>query len=157
MDGIPRNLVISGAGERPTLSRAGLIQAGAAAAAAIALPPVGRSLGPALRSVIMGGEPAHTAAYLRRATYLPLVGEVFEIALSDGNRVKLRLVEARALPGDGDAFSLVFRSGTRTALESAIHTLTHPALGSVDLFLGPVGRPVGRTEFEAVVNRIRRY
>ena len=91
------------------------------------------------------------------ATYLPFVGDSFEIARADGSRVTLRLIEARALPSRGEAFSLVFQGGAGTALESAIHRLEHPALGAVDLFLGPVGPPLGRREFEAVVNRIGRY
>ena len=157
MDSSPRDVLIAGGGERLTLTRAGLVQAGAAAAVVIAVPSAGRSLAPALRSMLDGRSPAAAVAYLRRATYLPLVGDSFGIARADGSRVKLRLIEARALPSRGEAFSLLFQGSDGTALESAIHRLEHPELGAVELFLGPVGPALGRREFEAVVNRIRRY
>ena len=155
MDSGPRDVLI--AGERLTLTRAGLVQAAAGAAVVIAVPSAGRSLAPALRSVLDGRATLASVAYLRRATYLPLVGDSFEIARADGSRVKLRLVEARALPSRGESFSLVFQGGEGTVLESAVHRLEHPGLGAVELFLGPVGPALGRPEFEAVVNRIRRY
>ena len=157
MDSGPRDVLIPGGGERLTLTRAGLVQAGAAAAVVIAVPSAGRSLAPALRSMLDGRSPAAAAAYLRRATYLPLVGDSFEIARADGSRVELRLIEARALPSRGEAFSLLFQGSDGTVLESAIHRLEHPGLGAVELFLGPVGPTLGRREYEAVVNRIRRY
>ena len=157
MDSSSRNVLVAGEGERLTLTRAGLVQAGAAAAVVIAAPSVSRSLAPALKSMLAGRGATAPLAYLRRATYVPLVGDSFEIARADGSRVKLRLIEARPIPSRGEAFSLVFQGSEGTVLESAIHRLEHPGLGAVELFLGPVGPTLGRRQFEAVVNRIRRH
>jgi hypothetical protein len=140
---------------RSTMTRAELVQAGAAAAAVVAIPTVGRSLVPGLHAALAPARPA-TAPPLRHATYLPLVGQAFEVTHIDGSRVRLQLLEVRAHDQSGESFSLFFQGGTRTELQSAVHTIEHPGLGSVDLLLGPVGRPVGKRQFEAVVNRTRR-
>jgi hypothetical protein len=87
---------------------------------------------------------------------VPLVGQAFEVSHRDGSRVELQLLEAQAHDRSGESFSLLFQGGASTALQSAVHRLEHPALGSVELLLGPVGRPVGKRKFEAVVNRTRR-
>jgi hypothetical protein len=68
-------------------------------------------------------------AYLRRSSYLPLVGETFRV----GTR-SLRLEE---VGGEReDVFGLTFSGDP---LEQGIHNLRHPRLGTFALFIAPVG------------------
>jgi hypothetical protein len=55
-----------------------------------------------------------------------------------------------ALRGSEDAFSLTFSGDT--TLDSGIHGLTHPQLGSFDLFVSPV-ETADRHRYEAVIDR----
>jgi hypothetical protein len=79
-------------------------------------------------------------AYLRRSSYLALIGTTF----AAGSR-SLRLDE---VTGDrDDVFGLTF---TGDHLEQGIHELRHPQLGSFALFVAPVG---AATDHQAVVDR----
>ncbi len=65
------------------------------------------------------------------------------------------LTEARALaqaatPGASAPFSLLFRNVA--SLPQQIHTLVHPSLGEVDIFLVPVARDGDATVYQAVFN-----
>jgi hypothetical protein len=78
--------------------------------------------------------------YLRRSSYLPLVGDSFT-----AGSVRLRLDE---VSGElEDVFGLIF-SGAQ--LEQGIHELRHPQLGSFELFIAPVG---AATDRQAVIDR----
>jgi hypothetical protein len=63
-------------------------------------------------------------------------------------------VDARALLGPGDAFSLLFRGRRRAGVTGGIYQIEHPALGTFELFVNPVGRGVKGLNLEAVINRI---
>jgi hypothetical protein len=102
--------------------------------------------------LVTGDDPPH----LRRAGYLGHVGEDFTVAARRGGTKTLRLVEIADLAGlDGrdDAFSLVF-SGPR-GIGSGIRTFRHSALGTIQLFVSPVGPHAHRGTYEAIVNRSR--
>jgi hypothetical protein len=62
------------------------------------------------------------------------------------------LARHRALAAE--KFSLVFRGGPEVNLVQGIHRLTHPRLGTLDLFLTPIVSRQGRgQQYEAVINR----
>lgn len=141
------------------LTRGGLIKAGAAAALVVGAGGAGRALAGAQPAAagLEGsaiGKARGGPAYLRRTTYLPLVGSDFRVRIPDAGTLRLKLVEARALRSPGDAFSLLFRGRRRAGVEGGIYRIEHPALGGFDLFVNPVGRGVKGLELEAIVNRI---
>ncbi|MDX6655536.1 MAG: hypothetical protein QOH62_329 [Solirubrobacteraceae bacterium] len=79
-------------------------------------------------------------AYLRRSSYLPLVGDTFRV----GNG-SILLDE---VSGDReDVFGLTFSGDP---LEQGIHNLRHPQLGTFSLFIAPVG---GAVDKQVVVDR----
>jgi len=70
-----------------------------------------------------------------------------------GNKIPLKL--AKAEPGgeskrDGGAFSLLFVAPAGRVLPQAIYPLTHPALGTMEIFLVPVGPLQGGNGYHAV-------
>jgi hypothetical protein len=101
---------------------------------------------------------AHSAA-----SFEPHTGTEFRVALPDIGQVRdqdvasLRLVDVIRRPAQAgaprtDPFTLEF-TGPSPALEQRIHTLSHTILGTLELFLVPVGLdPDGRVRYEAVFN-----
>ena len=90
-------------------------------------------------------------------SFAPHVGSVF--LLPDAEGVSLTLVEAKAatLVGDGrrpppprEPFTLLFRGPARPILPQRIHRLEHPALGTLEIFIVPVGPDGGGIGYEAV-------
>lgn len=148
---------MEGSAEDRAVTRGGLIKAGAAAALAVGVGGAGRALastgGASLEGAGIAG-PRGGPAYLRHASYAPLVGSDFRVHLPEARALQLKLVEARALRGPGESFSLLFRGRRRPPLEGGTYRLEHPALGAFELFVNPVGRGVKRLHLEAVINRI---
>ena len=146
MDGAPARRV----------TRGSLIKAGAAAALVVGGGGAGRALAGGGASDLEGpgiAKPQGGSAYLRRASYAPLVGTDFRVHVPGRRTLRVKLVEARRLRGPGEAFSLLFR-GRRADITGGIYRIDHPRLGAFDLFVSPVGRCVKGLELEAVVNRI---
>lgn len=93
------------------------------------------------------------------SAFAPLVGDGFEIRLPKGEILPVLLLSARDLgprplgpPGER-SFSLVFRSSLERHLPQAIYRLWHPTLGSLDLFLVPIGPDAqGGMGYQAVFN-----
>ena len=107
-----------------------------------------------LHESVMAPSPAPGAAIYRLATYVPLVGERFEVGGSDGAAV-LELVAADAHSGAGESFSLRFATTADAFLPQGSYPLAHPALGSFSLFLVPLGPgSSGAYELEAVINQL---
>ncbi len=81
------------------------------------------------------------------------VGTKFRVAAGFESALELELIDAVALPSRPappgvreDPFSLGFRGPFAPALPQTIHTLEHAALGTLTLFLvpiGPEGDPLG--------------
>jgi len=93
-------------------------------------------------------------ATLTAADFEALVQDEFQIALPTGEiAFSLKLVEVhrlgRAVRRDG-AFSLLFLSPPGPFCRQAIYSLTHATLGTLDLFLVPVGPTDGGNRYEAV-------
>jgi hypothetical protein len=137
------------------VTRGGLIKAGAAAALVVGGGGAGRALAGAAPDLDGPGigKPRGGPAYLRRATYAPLVGTEFRVHVPGRRTLRVKLAEARKLGGPGEAFSLLFR-GRRSDVEGGVYRIDHPRLGAFELFVNPVGRGVKGLDLEAVVNRI---
>ena len=101
-----------------------------------------------------GMAPAPDTVIYRLATYLPLVGERFEVGDGDG-AATLELVAADEHRGAGESFSLRFASTADAFLPQGSYPLAHPALGPFSLFLVPLGPgSSGVHELEAVINQL---
>lgn len=87
-----------------------------------------------------------------------LTADDFERQNGDGfrlnvNDLDLKLVEIKRHGGgmrEGGAFSLLFVSPVGPFLPQAIYTLTHPVLGTLEIFLVPIGPTQGGNGYEAV-------
>ncbi len=83
------------------------------------------------------------------------VHDAFDMTLGEAT-MALTLVEAAALtvnpfPGMMRApFMLIFRSGQAVILPQRIYRLSHDRLGTLDLFLVPIGRDVQGALYQAV-------
>ena len=112
---------------------------------------------------------------LTRSTFTPHTTESFLVRLN-GEEIYLQLVEIADLKRDNvskalqhklddaafkakwqeESFSLLFRSINETLLWQKTWKLEHDTLGTIELFLVPVDRPVGPWHFyEAVFNRLQ--
>ena len=91
---------------------------------------------------------------LTRETFEPLKSQRFQLSL--GDRAPLAL-ELAAVLGNGlkgaasrEQFSLHFRGPHMPALPQRIYRLEHDQLGSLDVFLVPIGRDGSGMTYEAV-------
>jgi hypothetical protein len=143
--------------ENRGITRGGLMKVGAAAALAVGAGGAGRALagtaGTGLAASAVG-KPSGGAAYLRHATFAPLVGTNFRVQREGARALRVKLIEARRTGGVGESFSLLFRGRAQAGLEAGTYRFDHPSLGGFDLFAGPVGRGVKGLDLEAVINRI---
>jgi hypothetical protein len=150
---------VEGSADARRLTRRRLIKAGAVATLAAGAGGAGRAVArvQAADAGLDGpriGKPQGGPAYLRHATYEPLVGTEFRVHVPGARALRLRLVEARPLHSPGEAFSLLFRGRRRVEIHGGTYRLEHRALGSFELFVNPVGRGVKGLDLEAVINRI---
>lgn len=101
---------------------------------------------------------ASTAADLELADFEPHRNTVFELSGEGvpGAPLPLTLVETRTLvAGDGIAnrrqpFGLVFRGPLEPALPQRIYRLSHPEMGTHEIFLVPIARKAEGLEYEAI-------
>jgi hypothetical protein len=84
------------------------------------------------------------------------LNNTFEAAAGDGRRLPLRLsqVSARRATQRQELFSLFFRGPAEPLLPQHTYRLDHETMGSLDLFLVPVGRDQDGVEYEAAFNRL---
>ena len=59
----------------------------------------------------------------------------------------------KSLAGSEDAFVLAFAGPLDAALEGGTHAVTHPALGTFELFVSAVEQPQSERRYEAVIDR----
>jgi hypothetical protein len=95
---------------------------------------------------------------LRR--FEPLLGERFELLLEDAGPVPLELTEAgpvgelsakqAAELGKRLPFSLVFRGPAELLLPQGVHTVRHPQMGDLSIFLVQLDQSADGSLFEAV-------
>jgi hypothetical protein len=82
----------------------------------------------------------------------PHVGEVFALAGSNAE-IPLTLKSAKPLGTalrDGGAFALNFAGPAAPLLQQSIYPLRHAALGTLDLFIVPVGKDKDGIIYEAI-------
>lgn len=79
-------------------------------------------------------------------------GEAFHVE-AEGKKFELKLIAVRRLGQalrEGGAFSLLFAAPDGPILPQAIYPLTHAALGTIELFMVPLGPKGGANQYEVV-------
>ncbi len=92
---------------------------------------------------------------LTRETFAGRLGERFAIRLDQRAELELTLIEASKLGGESDQrepYSLIFLGPLEPVLEQSIYALEHAELGTLEIFLVPVGPDKKKTgiQYEAV-------
>lgn len=86
------------------------------------------------------------------------VGESFEIHFRDDHLIKVKLTAVKKLGEPGKTgyrfpFSLSFHTGLKEFyFEQATFKISHPELGSIDMFLVPIGTDDSGMIYEAIFN-----
>ena len=88
-------------------------------------------------------------------TFAPLVGDTFSVATDESTSLDLTLAEADTYGATDERdlrqpFTLVFHGPMSPVLRQRTFTLTHEQLGSLDIFLVPIGPSDGAMRYEAV-------
>jgi hypothetical protein len=139
--------------EFPPITRRRLVQASAAGAATL-------WLGSFTKLVPAAGASQLTSE-LKRSTYLGLTDPGFKISI-DGNTIPLQFAGVEDLPvaasvpalqGSDAAFSVRFVGSGFSPFTSGTRTLSHPELGTFDLFVSPVEARTATQSYEAVIDR----
>jgi hypothetical protein len=87
--------------------------------------------------------------------FSPEVGSRFHMAYGDDKTLDLELASAKDLSTGPRhiQFSLMFLGPEQAPLEQKIYRLKHDKLGTLDVFLVPVGKTSSGVEYEAIFNR----
>lgn len=88
-------------------------------------------------------------------TFAPHVGEVFELCLSDTDRLPVTLIAADPLRGSANdaarvPFSLLFRPPAQTQIRQSTYRIVHERIGELDIFLVPVTPDAKGPRLEAI-------
>jgi hypothetical protein len=137
-----------------------------AGVAALSVVPFAAGFASRRRRTVPGGFTAvpPTATLPALAEFVPHIGSAF-IASATGTQPTIRftLAKAEALKqhqaSAGEPFSLRFAAPAGHLIESRIYQLQHPVLGSLELFISPVGsadRFGEAQKGEAVINPVVR-
>ena len=95
---------------------------------------------------------------LEDVDFKPHLGSTFHLRLSASERLELALAEVTVHPhlpeaaGRRRGYSVVFRSALPGHLPQSIYRLEHEQMGTLDLFLVPIGPRDGGMRYEAVFN-----
>ncbi len=89
------------------------------------------------------------------ATYEPHVGDTFRLEFADHPPIELTLVNAAPGPwqppeGGRTAFRLEFSGPSEPLLEQRTYRMQHAGLGTIEIFIVPIGRDDKRATYEAV-------
>lgn len=92
---------------------------------------------------------------LTRESFEARQGETFHVRFDDGTALELRLAEIRGATAKTarvgrEPFSLVFRGPPRPILPQRTYALENSQMGSLPLFLVPLGPDAGEMRYEAV-------
>lgn len=90
-----------------------------------------------------------------KSSFVSYLNSVFQIQTASGNvAVTLTSVDDMPAPQGGECFSLLFVGGSE-ALSQNTYVVTHPSLGTFQLFLVPAGADQnGAQKCVATINRI---
>ena len=87
-------------------------------------------------------------------TFAELVGDRFVLGIGPDATLELELIEANPLgarPGRGRApFSILLRGPLAPVMPQRIYPLAHETLGSLELFIVPIGPRDGGMAYEAI-------
>jgi hypothetical protein len=95
---------------------------------------------------------------LQTADFAPHLGSTFGLRLPSGETLALTLVQVEATPhlpaapARRQGFSVIFRSALPGHLPQGIYRLDHEPMGTLELFLVPIGPRDGGMCYEAVFN-----
>jgi hypothetical protein len=95
---------------------------------------------------------------LEGADFRPHLGSTFTLWVSESQRLELVLVDVTEHPhllgvaGRRRGFTAVFRSAAPGHVPQAIYRLDHERMGTLELFLVPIGPSDGAMRYEAVFN-----
>ena len=101
-------------------------------------------------------------AALDSAGFQGLLHSRFQVQAGGAADVELELVEVTpgrrfgsqsAGAAEYESFSVLFEGSDAVPLAQGIHSFAHATLGSLELFIVPVGRRGRRLQYEAVFNR----
>ena len=89
--------------------------------------------------------------------FSPHVGTTFRVAVGDGEPVVLELIEAKPLTPSPcaprqDPFALMFRGPVDLFFPQNIYAISHPLLGTMELFLIPRQPDPDGSYFECIFN-----
>jgi hypothetical protein len=94
---------------------------------------------------------------LTPSSFEKLVGDQFSLTLGDQSRLDLELVSVTPGPSGGDdaesrrdPFSIIFRGPLEPVLPQRIYPLENQELGTLDLFIVPIGPDESGMQYEAV-------
>jgi Domain of unknown function (DUF6916) len=95
---------------------------------------------------------------LQEGDFAPHVGTPFRLQRPQGGALELVLVEVKAHPylpappGRRPGFSLTFQCAEPRPMPQAIYRLEHDRLGTLEVFVVPLGPHQGGMRYEAVFN-----
>ena len=95
---------------------------------------------------------------LTSADFLAHLNDKFTLSLPDGSQYTLTLVkvtelgEAAGETGRRRSFSLIFRGPLDMRLPQQIYLIIHPKLGSLQIFIVPIGPDQTGQRYEAIFN-----
>ncbi|MGE5343165.1 MAG: DUF6916 family protein [Candidatus Omnitrophota bacterium] len=94
---------------------------------------------------------------LTKANFDPLLNQKFEVHPKGMDKVELELVKISERDTEFSvSFSLLFRGPHDPVFRHDTHTVKHPELGELDLFIGPVMYPKrDGVYYEVVFNRLK--
>lgn len=91
--------------------------------------------------------------------FQPLLGETFGLRLDAQAEMPLRLSEVRSLGfntsqdrGGRESFALLYHAPGGARLPQRIYALSHPRLGTREIFLVPIGPDAQGMRLEAIFN-----
>jgi hypothetical protein len=96
--------------------------------------------------------PAHDIGTVTAGNFEPRLGEPFRLQAPTGETL-MTLAEVRRLGSalrQGGAFALVFVAQGMPRRPQAIYSVSHPELGTLEMFLVPIGPFAGGDGYEAV-------
>lgn len=93
---------------------------------------------------------------LKKEDWAPYVGDKFLLEASASGPLELVLKEVSGYGRDRgikrEAYSLVFQGPQSSLLPQGIFSLAHTKMGSLEIFLVPIGRDADGVQYEAVFN-----
>ena len=100
---------------------------------------------------------AAPGSHLIRSSYTGLSQTSFAVGSAELELQSISDVAGAALDaslaGSEDAFVLTFSGPVAQPLESGTQTVSHPELGTFELFVSPIERPSGDCQYEAAIDR----